>query len=266
MVSLVLFVLLEILSCSMLSRSESLQNLWVKRFPRRVQSVLWSGGESLRNFASLKSENEILSQQNAALAEELRILREAGIEKSLSIPEKERSSEYSYLPARIVRMSRGGQHNYIVLDRGSSDGVRPLSGIITGRGIVGIVDAVEDHYSYGITLMNTSATLSARVGREGIVAPLVWDGIHTDRAVLRDLPIHYPVAQGDTIWTSGFSSIFPAGIPVGTVTGTKMRGGSTNEARVVLFQDFATLRNVTIVWNPEKDAIKKLIEKEEGND
>lgn len=242
----------------MLSRTESLQNLWVKRFPRRVQASLWSGGESLRNFVSLKAQNEALAEENFALAEELRRYRETEDALDASVPAGSRSKGFSYLPARIVKMSRNNQHNYIVLDRGSADGVRPLSGIVTGRGVVGIVDAVDENCCYGITLMNTSATVSARLGRDGLVAPLCWDGIHSDRALMKDLPLHYPVNPGDTVWTSGFSSIFPADIPVGTVQKAKMKNGSTNEVSVALFQDFSTLRNVTIVWNPDQDSVDRL--------
>lgn len=242
----------------MLSRTESLQNLWVKRFPRKIQASLWQGGENLRGFVSLKARNEALSRENSALAEELRLYREAEDETASAIATGQRRSGFSYLPARIVKMSRNSQHNYIVLDKGSEDGVRPLSGIITGTGVVGIVDAVDERCSYGLTLMNTSATVSVRLGRGGIVAPLVWDGMHSDRALMQDLPLHYPVSPGDTVWTSGFSSIFPPDIPVGTVLKAKMKNGSTNEVSVALFQDFSTLRNVTIVWNPEQDSIDRL--------
>ena len=63
-------------------------------------------------------------------------------------------SAFSYTPATIVKMSRGRVHNYVILNKGSEDGILPQSGIITDRGVIGIVKSVSRHYSYGLTLMN----------------------------------------------------------------------------------------------------------------
>ena len=163
-----------------------------------------------------------------------------------------------YLPARIVKMSRNSQHNYIILDKGSEDGVQPLSGIISDKGVVGIIDVVDRHYSYGMTLMNTHAQVSARLGRDGIVAPLRWDGLRKNGAVLDNIPLHWPAAPGDTVYTSGFSSVFPADIPLGTAKSTRTVHGATGQVSVVLFQDFSTLRNVTIVLNKGYEEIERL--------
>lgn len=243
----------------MLSASSGLQNIWAKRLARRPLAVLWRGGESVRNYFSLKSRNERLAAENFALAQELRDVLASREQHVVSA-----AAGFEYLPATIVKMSRNSQHNYIILDKGSADGITPLSGIISDKGVVGVIDAVDRHYSYGITLQNSSVQISSRLGREGVVAPLVWDGLHSDGALMKDMPMHHPVAPGDTVWTSGFSAIFPPDIPMGTVVGTRPRHGSTLEVKVRLFQDFSTLRFITVVRNPRKAEIDSLSEKEEG--
>ena len=63
---------------------------------------------------------------------------------------------------------------------------------------------------------------------------------------------------GDTVYTSGHSSIFPADIPLGTAGKAKIVNGATYEIEVTLFEDFAALRHVTIVENLGRDEMKTL--------
>lgn len=251
-----IFIGLEIAALSMLSSSSTMQNIWINRFSHRVMGALWGGGENVRNYFSLGDQNERLSKENIELRrmlEQYRTAEETALEGS---PEEIRG--FKYTPAKIVKMSRNNQRNYIILDKGSEDGVRPEDGIITASGVVGIIDAVDKHYSYGMSFMNINVKISSRVGRKGAVGPLSWDGKSTNRAFLHELPLHYEVSRGDTIYTSGYSTIFPPDIPLGVAGSSKMVNGSTNDLEVTLFQDFSSLRYVTIVENAGLDQIKAL--------
>jgi len=123
---------------------------------------------------------------------------------------------------------------------------------------VGVVQAVDKHYSYGLTLMNPQMSIGARIGGSELVAPLTWDGRHSGRALLSNLPPHFNVAPGDTVRTSGFSSIFPPDIPIGVTGGSRLVDGSTRQVDVELFQDFSRLRYVTVVENRDRAAIMAL--------
>lgn len=214
----------------------------------------------MKYYFSLRKQNELLSLENARLTEELKLSRDLyidSLEKARTRAVR-KSSEYSYIPASIIKASRNKQHNYIILNKGSEDGVRPQSGIISSQGIIGIVDAVARHHSYGITFMNTDISISARLGEEGAVGPLVWDGLSSDKAVLKEIPIQYKFEPGDTVWSSGYSSLFPAEIPLGVTGSSKLINGAVNEIQVTLFQDFKSLRFVTIVTNEGSDEISWL--------
>jgi rod shape-determining protein MreC len=67
--------------------------------------------------------------------------------------------------------------------------------------------------------------------------------------------------KGDTVYTSGYSSIFPPDIPLGEVGDSKIVNGATYEIRIRLFEDFGALRYVTIVENMGKEEIKELEER-----
>ena len=266
-ISTVIFILMELAALSMLKHSGSLQDIWVSKASHRVMAWVWGGFDSIGRYFSLRNENEKLAEENAMLTEELRRSRDrvqTAMENGLLNDTTVIFSGYEHVPASIVKISRNKQHNYFILNKGYEDGVRPQSGVITPLGIVGIVDAVEKHYSYGLSFMNTGVSVSARLGNEGAVGPLTWDGISMDGAVLKDIPLQYKYAPGDTVWTSGDSILFPPDIPLGIAGSSKVVNGAVNEIQVDLFQSFTALRYVTVVSNSGREEIMYLenLEKE----
>ena len=256
--SAAIFILLEVAALSLLKNSATLQDIWINRTCHFVMGRLWSSGESLRNHFSLEKQNEALYLENHRLSEELRIYKSDQESRRENAATVSFHGRFSYIPATVVKISRNSAHNYIILNKGREDGVQPYSGIITSKGIVGIISAVGNTYSYGLTLMNSNISVSARVGRAGMVGPVVWNGKNSDRAILKNLPLHSEINAGDTLFTSGYSTIFPADIPIGVAGKTSIEDGSTLETEVALFQDFSVLRYVTIVQNPERSEIEML--------
>ena len=260
------FILLEVAALAMLHASSTLQNIWLNRASHRTMAFLWGSGEAVRSQFQLDRLNQDLQAENARLQVRLRAYERLGVsEEELDRMAARESAAYRYTPATVVKMSRNRVHNYIILNKGSEDGIRPQSGIISDLGVVGIVEAVDRHYSYGLTLMNPEMSIGTRIGRTDIVAPLSWDGHSTGRAIVRDLPPHYAIEPGDTVRTSGYSTIFPPGIPIGVTGGSHLVDGSTRRVEVQLFQDFSTVRYVTVVENLERTEIMALeAEREDG--
>lgn len=253
------FILLEVAALAMLHASSTLQNIWLNRASHRTMAFLWGSGEAVRSQFQLDRLNQDLQAENARLQARLRAYERLGVsEEELDRMAARESAAYRYTPATVVKMSRNRVHNYIILNKGSEDGIRPQSGIISDLGVVGIVEAVDRHYSYGLTLMNPEMSVGTRIGRTDIVAPLSWDGHSTGRAIVRDLPPHYAIEPGDTVRTSGYSTIFPPGIPIGVTGGSHLVDGSTRRVEVQLFQDFSTVRYVTVVENLERTEIMAL--------
>lgn len=282
MASAAIFIFLEIAALAMLDRSSTLQDIWINRASHRTMAALWGTGEKLRNYFMLDEINERLVRQNDSLRRELEVFlgRQEAMKEATASSEAVKSlplagnnalaagSKFTFTPATIVKMSRNRPQNYVILNKGSDDGITPQSGIITGRGVIGIINSVSRHYSYGLTLMNPNVTVSARIGHEGPAAPLVWNGISSDGAVVTDIPPHYAISPGDTVWTSGYSSIFPEGIPIGITGESRLVDGSNQHVEVKLFQDFSSAHYVTVTRNMDLNEIQDLevseTEKEEG--
>lgn len=265
--SAAIFILMELAALSMLNHSGDLQHIWLTKASHRVIGAIWSGSDKVSHYFSLNKENEMLAQENFQLSEALRYYRDRDTTAMAleSIPDSLKPADFTFIPASIIKISKNKQHNYFILNKGYEDGVQPQSGVITGSGIVGIVDAVDKHYSYGLTLMNTGVSISARLGNEGAIGPLTWDGVSIDGAVLKEVPLQYKFAPGDTVWTSGFSSLFPPDIPLGVAGDSHIVNGAVNEINISLFQSFAALRYVTVVVNNGREEIMYL-EKLEGEE
>lgn len=254
------FIIMEIAAVAMLGRSSSLQDIWIKHSSRKVQAFLWGSGETIRNHFSLKKQNDELAEENFQLRERIRALEQANENQSDElIP---RNDGFSYISAQVVKMSRNTAHNYIILDKGYEDGVKPMSGIISSKGVVGIIDAVDAHFSYGLTINNNNMGISARLKGSNITGPLFWNGITSNGAYLKDIALHHSFEPGDTVTTSGFSSIFPPDVNLGITGDSKVINGSSRNIEVKLFQDLSSLRYVTIVKNLRRAEIEELEAKE----
>lgn len=250
-----IFIILEVAALNMLRNNAVLQGIWVSRGAHKVMSVLWGGSERIKYYFSLKKQNEALAEENFRLTEELSKYSRVTAEPDSNFV---KATGFTYIPAEVIKVSRNKQHNYMIINKGYEDGVSTRSGIITSKGVVGIIDAVEKHMSYALTFMNTDVSISARLGGEGAVGPLSWDGKKTNGAILKEIPLLYKYEKGDTVYTSGYSSIFPADIPLGIAGDSKVINGATNEIQISLFQDFTALRFVTVVYNTEMEEMEAL--------
>jgi len=258
-----IFVLLEIAALSMLRNSGEAQRSWFAKGGQAVMGAVWGTSQAIGDYFSLRKANDALAVENHELREKIAEL-EAMIADSIrtaAVRADGAAGGFRYIPATIAKISNNKQHNYIIIRKGSEDGVREGAGLITGKGAIGVIDAVSSHYSFARSFRNHEMNISARLGRDGTVGPMSWDGHSSDGAILRGIPHHVEITPGDTVFTSGFSSIFPADIPLGTAEGARIVNGSTYEIKIRLFEDFGALRYVTVVDNMDREEMNG-IEKE----
>lgn len=248
----------------MLRNSSTVQNFFVTKALQGVTGKVWGCTESISRYFSLSKENKKLTEDIFELNRRISMLeRQLESAKLDSLSRKRLSmipDKFGFMPAPVVKNSLNKQHNYLILGKGSDDGVKPQTGVITNNGVIGIVDAVSRHYSYAISFLNAEFSVSARIGNDGAAGPMCWDGRHNDSAVLKEIPLQYKFEPGDTVYTSGYSSIFPPDIPLGVTGERKIVNGATYEVSVELFVDFSALRYVTLVTNKELAEIESLEE------
>lgn len=233
-----------------------------------VTGTIYDMADRVTGYMNLRETNEELNRRNAELIEELErlklqniALQEAVIADTIILPPA--MKPYEFKVARVVKNSVMNPKNYITINKGASDGVSTEMGVIDANGVVGIVGTVGSNYSRVISLLNPDFRLSCKIKNNDSFGSLVWDGKDPRYAILEELPRHTEFSDGDTIVTSGYSSVFPAGIPVGIIAG---RENTVNDnmlnLKVKLFTDFSTLKNVQVIANYISDEVKMLNPKE----
>ena len=260
-----LFLLLEGISLVLLVRFNNYQSATFFTSAGSMAGSVYSMFMDANRYFHLKTENDGLLAQNVALTRELSELKEQLTELRNSETllndslVKSIDSGYRFLTANIINNSLNSVNNFITLNKGSDDGVRPEMGVFNSDGIVGVVYLTSKNRSIVIPLLNSKSSISCRVKGSESFCSLSWDGGDTRYSNLIDLPRYAQFEKGDTVVTSGFSSIFPGDLPVGTVERIEdSADGMFYTVRVKLFVDFSRLTSVFIVGNDDYEEQSQL--------
>lgn len=225
---------------------------------RLVGSVQQVAGE-VSSYIGLREKNRQLTESNAQLEMQYLQLKQrmefalADTIKPLTFAQDstEVVPQLQFLTARVVSSTINRGHNLIIINRGAESGVKKDMGVMSARGVVGIVSSVSQGYSVVVPLINPSLKLSCKLLHTKYFGYLAWDTPGKVTTRLTDLPSHVQVAAGDTIVTSGYSSVFPPNLYVGRVDSSyrvRDRVALPNDnIPVALGADFATLDFVYVV-------------------
>ena len=166
---------------------------------------------------------------------------------------------FNYLLARAVNNSTMGAYNYMTLNRGREHGVKTGMGVISANGVAGVVAQVSDHYSLAMSLLNKRLKISAKIIGKGIVGSLNWDGTDPRFAKLLYIPLHNHPSIGDTVVTSNYSTVFPEGMTMGSISSIEeSEENGFYDIRVKLDNDFNKIDYLYIVEEQHKAEIDSL--------
>ena len=210
---------------------------------------------TLLRYSHMVSDNRQLTMRNALMQRQIAQLREAverlshdSTETERILAESLRGSEL--IPARVTSCSVWQPDNMITIDCGSSEGVQEGMGVVCGTGIVGIVTQVGVHSSQVMSILNTRSSITCRIRGTGYIGYLHWQGGNMLVSTLDDVPHHARVRVGQSVETSGYSQVFPAGIFVGRIIKVSTSpDGLSFRLSVQLSVDMARLENVLVVKN-----------------
>ncbi len=262
-----LFILLEVISFGLLFRFNSYQGSVYFTSANWLVGTVYEISDGVTSYFHLKSVNEDLMERNIYLEQQVSALREAFIKTTRDttwVDEIQRSvlKDFTILKADVINNSINRANNYITLNRGEKDGIRSEMGVINGNGVVGIVYLTASHHSIVIPVLNSKSSISCKVKNSDYFGYLKWDGEDSRYAYLMDLPRHSVCEKGDTIVTSGFTSIFPSGIMVGTVEDiTDSHDGLSYLLKVKLSTDFGKLNDVRVIARKDMAEQKELEQK-----
>lgn len=211
------------------------------------------------NYFHLKEYNTRLLNENTLLKNQLQAIGYDTLKIEQFQIDSLGKGAYKYMPAQVINSTYHKTKNYITINKGTNDSVFADMGVITDKGIIGIVESSSANYSRVISILNKNSRTNAQLKKSDHFGSLVWNGGMTNVVQLIDIPRLAPLKIGDTIVTGGRSTIFPKGLPIGTVTNFEL---NTDESyftvNVLLFNDMTNIGFVNVIKNTNAIEIKQL--------
>lgn len=261
-----LFLLYIVASLFLLFNFNNFQKAIFLSSANEVSASIYRVHSGVTGYFGLKGINADLERQNGELQnevfrlqEEIKSLKALASDSSFDyIP----NSRYSFVIASVLNNDVRHKKNYFTIDKGIKDGLRPGMGVVNRSGIVGIIDICGKNTSRVISVLNEKQNFSVKLAGTDYVGTLLWKHGNQSIAYIDELPRHIHYRMGDTIMTSGFSTAFPAGIPVGTVI-NRVKGENDNfiQLKIKLFPSFGKLETVRVIrdyMKPEIDSLQTI--------
>lgn len=219
--------------------------------------------DDITEYFSLKQVNQTLVEENAMLRAKIIDSVRVSDTVKVRVTDSIFKQHYVYFNAKVISNTIKKQKNYITLNKGSIDGVMPGMAVISSNGVVGVVKNVSAHFSSVVSFLNLDFELSAKIKKTGNAGTLLWSGKGSREAILKDISTYVKINKGDSVITSGYSSMFPEGLLVGTISDFETNQGENfYTIEVNLTSDFSQLSHVYIVKNlfkEEQDALEAKI-------
>ncbi len=231
----------------------------------------------IKSYFNLKNVNQQLIAENTLLKQQLNWNLTFNSPKRDSAYRDTNTGnfvKYEYIQARVIRNSVQEQNNFIILDRGFKDGIKRHMSVVSPMGIVGVVVESAEHYSLVMSVLNSKFEITPYFydlkTSQGVIS---WNGEDPTLVDLEEVNRFVKVKNGMKLFTSNYSLLFPAGIPIGTIVSSNSNLKSNfHRIKVKLATDFGQLDVVSVVKNThqkELDVLNQAIplsNSEENND
>lgn len=251
----IIFILLEAISFSLIVQHNNYQRTVFSGYTASFFCNVSSFVARMDEYFALKGINEKLVAENTELKNLVENLRSSMPEVSnngISVDSTLTKPAFWFQKAKMINASCNKTKNYITLDKGTNSKIGKEMAVCSGEGVVGVIQNISTNNAVVLPLINTNFRVSAKLKKNGYYGSLQWDGHDYRYSKLNDIPFHVDVIQGDTIVTSGFSSIFPEGELIGFVESVNKETANFLSIKVKLAVDFKKISDVYVIANLKK--------------
>lgn len=249
-----LYAFLLLISLTLTFRSHSYHQSKAFNSSKWLTGNIYQTSDKISSYFNLKKENLSLVKENQRLREQLfniKINHIADLDST--------TSNFEVIHSRITKNSFSSPRNYITIDKGLKHGVKQDMGVITTKGILGIVENTSNNFSTVQSILNTKSNINAKIKNTDYFGSLVWNGKNYNVVQLVDIPRLVPLKIGDTIVTGAMSSIFPENIPIGFIATFNLNDAqSSYDIDIQLFNDMANLKNSYIIKSKNREEVIEL--------
>ena len=249
--SFFLFVLFEIIAFYLIvNYNQTQKNIFVNS-SNSVTGAIMEKSDQLHDYFNLKDINQDINRENSALLRKIQKIKSTGIQTD--------DASFEFKDAKVISNQINGRYNRFLINKGRSNGIAKGMGVTFESVPVGIVYQVTSDHASVISLLNVNFNLSASIRDKGHFGTLSWQPSHPKRAALNHIPAYADVLVGDTVVTSGYSSVFPEGLGVGVVEKVVTPTGSNSyDIDVTLFANIDRMNYVQIIENIDRSSLDSL--------
>lgn len=248
------FLLLEIVALLLTIQSHSYHKSLFVNSANAVTGGLFNTTSSFFEYTSLKKQNELLAEENAILRNELEIKSSKALTQNIDST----LQKNIFYAAKIINNNYSKRNNFITIDKGNADGLSIDMGVINHQGIIGVINNISDNYATVLSILNSNSKINVRLKNSHYFGTLAWNGKDYRISQLLDMQRQAPIKIGDTIVSGGKSTLFPEGIPIGTIKDFQTSNKKYNAINIQLFNDMSNLSYVEIIANTHKKEIENL--------
>jgi rod shape-determining protein MreC len=216
---------------------------------------------SPRDMASLRQRNTELENELADLQAQIIQLQQqvAETEQLAALVDFSRANpENTYRAAAVIGEDPSPFLHYVIINRGSNDGILRGMPVVTNQGLIGRIDAVIADAARVQLITDAASSVNVRLQNAETEASLV--GSVTGEVILDLIPQDTDVQQGDLVLTSGLGGGYPPDLIIGQVVNVRSRDFDLfKQATVQPVVDFNGLDIVLVIVNFQPVEIEPLI-------
>jgi rod shape-determining protein MreC len=220
---------------------------WLAKRYQAVQSLITQP----EDITTLRQQNSELEAENSRLQVQIVELQQQVTEAQLLatlVDYERRHVENQYTAASVIARDVSPFMHYVIIDRGSDDGLRKGMPVITQQGLVGSIAAVTAGAARVQLINDPGSSINVILQQSGEEA--VLNGQITGEIQLDMIRQNASIQPGDLVITSGLGGNYPANIVVGQVITVRNEASSLFQtASVQPAVDFSQLEIVLIITN-----------------
>jgi len=244
----ILFLVLALVSTLILINNNDPRMSVVRGKSADLVAFLSSPVSWVRSLMYLEEENRLLRDSNLFLTLQIESMlnlenENKELKEILGFKSK---TDLTIVPARVV--NKGTQSNLlsVILNVGSKDNVKKNQPVLTAKGIIGKTIFVGETASIVQLINDVNYRVSVRILPSGATGILKWVG--NRKAEIKEVQKNVNISIGDEVITSGYSDIYPSGLPVGIVAGViDKRGSFHKDVTVSIPNDLSVFQHAFVI-------------------
>jgi rod shape-determining protein MreC len=263
----ILFVVLQAFCVFLLLKLSPYQRAYISNSAAIVTANANSFSSEVKTYFSLGKQNLMLQHamiDSAFLVNPFLNLQHLG--DTFEVRDSNQTPLYEMMSAQVVFNTVHKANNVFVINKGSNDGIKKGSGVLSSSGVAGVIIAVGPEFSTAMSVLNTNFRLVPRINGQDYFTDLVWDNSSPYFMKINKINKLEKLKQGDLVTTGSSSLIFPPGIPVGYIESAELIPGSQYlDTELKTATDFRNLNYVFVIYNSRQDEIEAVLNNEESD-